>query len=205
MNRLTFLEASRLSKPGMYGDGEGLYLLVGKTTKSWIFRYSKDGKAHEMGLGSFRVRSLAQAREKAREFKKLLVDGIDPLSHKRAKRTETVVRKHDGGEIAMTSRPLSTADLLGLSMPRLATGIYFLFQTNILQYVGQSMDCHARVNKHKQSKIIPFDQWRFIPVLPCDLDCVEALYIRAHAPPYNKGIRRPQARTNQGLPLRSSL
>ena len=39
-------------KPGHYCDGGGLYLQVSPTiSKSWIFRYARHGKSHEMGLG----------------------------------------------------------------------------------------------------------------------------------------------------------
>jgi len=52
----------------MYPDGAGLYLQVtGEGAKSWILRYSLRGKAREMGLGSFRKVSLADARRKAAE------------------------------------------------------------------------------------------------------------------------------------------
>jgi hypothetical protein len=40
-------------RPGMHADGRGLYLLVGRRgTKSWIYRYRRDGRLHDMGLGS---------------------------------------------------------------------------------------------------------------------------------------------------------
>ena len=62
--------------------------------RSWIFRYrlngylSKAGKplSREMGLGSFSVMGLADARARAAECRRLLLDGIDPLDAKRATR-----------------------------------------------------------------------------------------------------------------------
>jgi integrase len=67
----------------MYPDGAGLYLQVtGEAAKSWILRYSLRGKAREMGLGSFRKVSLADARRKAAECHKLLDDHIDPIAHR---------------------------------------------------------------------------------------------------------------------------
>ena len=45
----------RRTKPGMYGDGGGLWLQITKGTaghanRSWIFRYGRNGKRREMGL-----------------------------------------------------------------------------------------------------------------------------------------------------------
>jgi hypothetical protein len=42
-----------LSKPGYHADGGGLYVHVSESrTKSWIYRYTVDGRRREMGLGS---------------------------------------------------------------------------------------------------------------------------------------------------------
>jgi hypothetical protein len=71
---------SRSKKPGYYLDGSGLYLQVSKTgSRSWIFRYTLNGKTREMGLGSLTAFGLAQARERAQRARQLLADGIDPI------------------------------------------------------------------------------------------------------------------------------
>ena len=53
-------------------------------TKSWIFRYTSPvtGKRREMGLGSHRDRTLPEARKKANEYRKQLLEGIDPIEAK---------------------------------------------------------------------------------------------------------------------------
>jgi hypothetical protein len=54
------------AKPGKYGDGANLYLLVSKTgAKKWVLRFTLRGKTKEMGLGSATNVPLADAREKA--------------------------------------------------------------------------------------------------------------------------------------------
>ena len=84
-NRLTALEVAKLDKPGYYCDGGGLYLQVSKSgSKSWIMRYTLDGKPREMGLGSFLTFTLADARQRATAQRKQLADGLDPLTAKRA-------------------------------------------------------------------------------------------------------------------------
>lgn len=81
--RLNALQVAKLDKPGYYCDGAGLYLQVSKSgSKSWIMRYTLDGKGCEMGLGSFVTFTLAEARQRATAKRKLLADGIDPLATK---------------------------------------------------------------------------------------------------------------------------
>ena len=77
--------------PGYHADGGNLYLQVAPSgSKSWIFRYTQDGKTREMGLGSVATFSLAEARERAAENRKLLADGKDPMA---VKRERDVVRR----------------------------------------------------------------------------------------------------------------
>jgi integrase len=83
--KLTALRVAKAKKRGLYGDGRGLYLRVGKTpaSKSWVLRYMTEGQTHEMGLGGAADFSLKEARERARKYRQLLVDGIDPLAERR--------------------------------------------------------------------------------------------------------------------------
>jgi Arm DNA-binding domain len=58
--RLKPLDIERHTKPGKYADGDGLYLIViGPTSKSWSYRYWKDGKERWHGLGSLKEVSLS--------------------------------------------------------------------------------------------------------------------------------------------------
>lgn len=87
IGKLTPAKVKNARKPGLYGDGGGLYLNVGPTGgKSWIFRYMLDGKAHAMGLGALHTIGLADARERAAAERKNRLDGIDPLGARIAKR-----------------------------------------------------------------------------------------------------------------------
>lgn len=85
VDKLSALAVSRAKEPGYYGDGAGLYLQVSKSlTKSWIFRFTRGGKQREMGLGALHTITLAQAREKAKDCRSKLLDGIDPLEARNA-------------------------------------------------------------------------------------------------------------------------
>ena len=75
------------AKPGRYGDGHGLYLVVhNANNKSYVFRYERDGRERWMGLGPIHTVDLKQARSKAREARLLLLEGVDPLDHRKAQR-----------------------------------------------------------------------------------------------------------------------
>lgn len=81
---LSVAAIAKLTKPGRYAVGDGAYLQIGPTgTRSWLLRYMIDGRARNMGLGPCDLVSLAEAREKARAARKVMLDGIDPLEAKR--------------------------------------------------------------------------------------------------------------------------
>src|SRR5450432_656107 len=85
---LSHQQAVRVKKPGLHRDGTGLYLQITRDgVKSWIIRYMLHGRARYMGIGPFPVVSLAQAREKAAEIRRILrVDGLYPLHLRHADR-----------------------------------------------------------------------------------------------------------------------
>jgi hypothetical protein len=87
VGKLKALDVSRATKRGYLGDGGGLYLLVGPTgAKSWVFRFREASRLREMGLGSLDTYSLAEARERARECRKLRDVGRDPIEARKASR-----------------------------------------------------------------------------------------------------------------------
>jgi integrase len=88
LNRLTSLKVARAKRPGMYADGGSLYLRVAEGgSKQWVFRYVVNGRLRDMGIGPTHTHTLtlAEARERATEARKLRLDGIDPIAHKRAR------------------------------------------------------------------------------------------------------------------------
>jgi integrase len=73
--------------PGLHSDGNGLYLAVGRNgSRSWVVRYMLAGRTREMGVGSASAVSLAEARRKAQDARKLLADKIDPIATRDAQR-----------------------------------------------------------------------------------------------------------------------
>ena len=65
--------------PDKYQDQHGLILRVLPTgSKQWVWRGTVRGKRIDLGLGGFPYTSLAEARQKAFEYRKLARDGGDP-------------------------------------------------------------------------------------------------------------------------------
>lgn len=89
-DKLTDRAVKAAKLPGYYGDGAGLYLQVSPSgSKSWIFRFTLNGRSREMGFGGYPDVLLARAREKRDESRALLADGVDPLEARRERaRTE---------------------------------------------------------------------------------------------------------------------
>lgn len=83
VNKLT-ARTVQTAGPGRFGDGGGLYLVVDPSgARRWIFLYRCNGKQREMGLGGAHVVTLADARRKRDEARRLLADGLDPLEARR--------------------------------------------------------------------------------------------------------------------------
>jgi integrase len=89
IGKLTALAVTQAKRRGYYGDGGGLFLQVSPNgAKSWVFRFKEAGKLREMGLGPVHTIGLAEAREKARECRRLRLDGLDPIEVRKATRTK---------------------------------------------------------------------------------------------------------------------
>jgi integrase len=96
-NRITALHVAKLTRAGRYAVGDGAYLQISQWgTKAWIFRYQRDGRQRHMGLGPASLITLAEARERAREARRALLDGADPLTAKRERRAQARLQAAKG-------------------------------------------------------------------------------------------------------------
>ncbi len=80
----------KVAEPGKYHDGGGLGLFLRvepNGSRFWVQRIMIRGKRRELGLGSFPLISLSEAREAATDNKKLARAGGDPLQAKRDARS----------------------------------------------------------------------------------------------------------------------
>lgn len=84
MGRLSATAVKAAKQPGRYGDGDGLYLLIGRTgARSWVCRVQKEGKRRDIGLGSVKKVSLSLARERAAKVRSQVEVGLDPIAERR--------------------------------------------------------------------------------------------------------------------------
>ncbi len=92
--KLTDTAIRKLDKPGIYSDGDGLFLRVRKGgSRQWLFIYRRGGKRAEIGLGGYGQGtapvSLALAREKADAIRDRLARGLDPREDSKPARVIT--------------------------------------------------------------------------------------------------------------------
>ncbi len=97
--------AARTAKPRekLYRltDSAGLCLEVTPGgSKLWRFRYRFGGKAKMMGLGAYPSVTLAKARERREDARRLLADDIDPSTHKQAEKRAQAAHVHTFEELA---------------------------------------------------------------------------------------------------------
>jgi integrase len=104
LNRLS-ANFVRSAPVGMHCDGGGLYLQVKRSsddsvTRCWVFRFATGAKTtsasgklrgveRQMGLGSFQIVSLADARDRASECRKMVRAGCDPLDQAREAKAQS--------------------------------------------------------------------------------------------------------------------
>ena len=86
MGKLTAVAVrSAFANPGTYQDGDGLMLRVDKRGGAyWLLRLQRDGKRQDIGLGSAKLLTLAEAREKAGQLRKAIkVEKRDVLAERK--------------------------------------------------------------------------------------------------------------------------
>ena len=130
---LTAAFVRNVNRPGVYGDQHGLRLRVYESrkrksiSKHWIWRGTVNGVRRDVGLGAFPYVSLAEARQKAFEHRKISWAGGDPVALKRrpdvptfAEAVETVIAIHrEGWKDAGKSEKQWRASLRDYAMLRL--------------------------------------------------------------------------------------
>ncbi|MCB4812434.1 Arm DNA-binding domain-containing protein [Methylovorus menthalis] len=89
LTELQIKQAKPQPKPYRMTDGHGLYLLVNEKGKYWRYDYAYFGTRKTLAIGIYPVITLAMAREKHLEARRLLAQEppIDPSAHKKQQRT----------------------------------------------------------------------------------------------------------------------
>lgn len=89
---LSASQVAALKATGNHWIAPSLYLQIRpQGTRSWLFRYERDGRTHWVGLGAaagIGAVNLSEARREAERLRVAVRDGADPLNEKRAKQVE---------------------------------------------------------------------------------------------------------------------
>lgn len=90
LNKLSARFVTTTMKPGRHSDGGGLYLVVDEGgARRWVFKYRRQDRAREMGLGGLKAVPLVKARELAAEARAQLAAGVDPITAKASAKIAT--------------------------------------------------------------------------------------------------------------------
>ena len=93
---LSALAVAHITRRGInfVGDVTGLGLNVTQSgSRSWILRYQVNGKRKDMGLGGYPSVTLAQAKERAREARTKIAQGIDPILEAKSARSRLIAEQ----------------------------------------------------------------------------------------------------------------
>lgn len=127
-------KAKPAAKPVRLFDGGGLYLEVSPAGgKLWRWKYRLGGKEKRLALGAYPAVTLADAREKHAEARKLLAAGVDPGEQRKAK-------KAVGATAAANTFAVVGAELLAIRAKKLAPGSVVrerrLLEMNLSPHIG---------------------------------------------------------------------
>lgn len=80
-------------------DGNGLYLEVTAKSKLWRFKYTIHYKENRLSLGMYPEVSLKDARDKAKEFRLVLLESIDHSDERKARKAEAKAQAKETVEL----------------------------------------------------------------------------------------------------------
>ncbi|WP_442772637.1 tyrosine-type recombinase/integrase [Paenirhodobacter enshiensis] len=123
---LSALDVKRLTHPGRgrnvtfpVGGVTGLLLQITPSgARSWILRISVGGHRREIGLGGYPDVTLAQARDRAREAKDKIRNGIDPVEERKAVRASLAAARRRGMTFAEATGKYLAAKLDAFKNPK---------------------------------------------------------------------------------------
>src|SRR3974390_182820 len=134
---LTALEVGRLKDTKAVGGVPGLILWFSpRGSRSWILRHSVDGRRRDMGLGPFPEVSLAEARNRAREARSQVRDGVAPIDAKRAAKSSQSARRLASRTFAQVAEAYITSQSPGWKNAKHAGQWLSTLQTYAFPLIG---------------------------------------------------------------------
>jgi len=120
-------------KPRKLADERGLHLLVNHQGKYWRMDYRFDDKRKTLALGVYPDTTLAKAREKRDDARRLLADGVDPGENKKAQRS---ARR----ELVANSFEVVAREWIAKQLPKWAQSqakkVSSIFENNLFPWIG---------------------------------------------------------------------
>ena len=125
-DELSALDVKRLVHPGgnrnvliSVGGVPGLHMqLTPKRGRSWVLRAKVGEARRDIGLGGFPAVTLSQAREKARDAREMISQGIDPIEERKAARAALAAAQRRGLTFADAADKYLAAKLDAFSNPK---------------------------------------------------------------------------------------
>lgn len=155
-------------------DGNGLYLEVTATSKRWRFKYTFRYKENRLSLGLFPDVSLKDARDKAREARLLLLEGVDPSAERKARKAEVKAQSTETVEIIGREwfekfKHQWTAEHAVTVIYRLETNVFALIGTRAIKDIepAELLACLRRIEARghlelaRRTKQICGQVWRY--------------------------------------------
>lgn len=123
---LSALDVKRLAHSGgkwndlfSVGGVPGLHLQITPTGgRSWVLRVKVGTLRRDIGLGGFPGVTLAKAREKARDAREKIEQGIDPIEERKAARAALIASQHRGLTFANAMDRFLDSKLEGFQNPK---------------------------------------------------------------------------------------
>lgn len=115
-------------------DGRGLYLEISPSgSKYWRLKYRYLGKERRMALGVYPDISLAIARERREDARKLVAVGIDPAEARKEDKRAAIVNAHNTFEVVAREWHENQKDKW---TPKHALNVTRRLETDVFPYIG---------------------------------------------------------------------
>ena len=103
---LAIRKAKPQTKPIRISDEKGLYLEVSPSGgRLWRLKYRFEGQEKRLSFGTYPEVSLADARERREEARRILANGADPGEVRKAQKTAQLERAASSFEILISPIP----------------------------------------------------------------------------------------------------
>lgn len=135
--------AKPADKPYKLTDGEGLYLLVNHVGKYWRFDYRYLAKRKTLAIGVYPDTSLADARDRKSQARKMLANGIDPSEVKQSQKQQ--VKHLSANTFEAVAREWHKKQSVKW-VPENAARNLSLLVRNIFPFIGKTPIAHVKAS-----------------------------------------------------------